>query len=273
MTNPTLPTIPCLDHGYVSYMGHFGSDEFIVDTARQSTGGGFVSWEPYEGHPTGDGALLDYMMRHRHTGPFEFGVLCVEVVAPIFVFRQWQRHRTFSYEEASARYKELPALFYIPADGDRGWTGGDSYHTKDGCFVTVADRDDRIARGIPRELARIDMPQNQYSRMRAIGNLHNWLHFLELRSAPNAQKEIRVYAEAVADYVHKLWPRTYGAWTQHRKNAKTFSADEMSIIRVLIGTDDMDLATTAARFIKGRRLEEFLAKLGLSPEPKSKQEE
>lgn len=246
-----------LDHGYVRYVESWGSDERIIESARMSTSGDFKGWdgtckecdglgvEPYsridpppellvclacggKGTTPGDEKLLRYLWEHKHATPFEMAGLTIEVQAPIFVFREWHRHRTQSYNELSARYSEMPNLFYVPSE-ERLMNGRQSSKSKQGSeagFTSFEARyaqgqielmskhargvyEDLLKMGLSRELARLVLPVNQYSRMRASANLRNWLAFLSLRLDSSAQHEIRLYAEAVATIVGEKLPRTF----------------------------------------------------------------
>lgn len=241
-----------LDHGYLKVVETWGSDERIIESARMSTDKGFQGWGPRANcvrcgaHYTsenlntsnsckdgkqhdfqGDEKLLRYLYTNKHMTPFEMAGAIIEVQAPIFVFREWHRHRTQSYNELSARYTELPDLFYIPSLA-RLSGGGASVSNKQGSGgqldsltaeraqseIRAASADARDAyrtlldRGVARELARLVIPVNQYSRMRASANLRNWLGFLELRMAPGAQWEIREYANALHTELKAIFPRT-----------------------------------------------------------------
>jgi thymidylate synthase (FAD) len=186
-------------------------------------------------HKPGDEKLLAYLYNNKHMTPFEMAGMVIEVQAPIMVFREWHRHRTQSYNEMSGRYTELPDLYYIP-DLDRLQNGKQStankqsseagFSQKDAAemsaLMVAATHDAReqyellLERGLSRELARLILPVNQYSRMRASTNLRNWLGFLELRMAPGAQYEIRVYANAVATLIAEKFPRTYDLFMEGR---------------------------------------------------------
>lgn len=186
-----------------------------------STSGSFRGWDT-------DLRLLRYLWEHKHYSPFEMGGLTIEVQAPIFVFREWHRHRTQSYNELSARYTELPDLFYTPPI-ERLMAGKQSQKNKQGseegwseetakAFQIVIENANKHARdryeyllglGLAREIARIIVPVGQYSRMRASANLRNWLAFLTLRTHPTAQWEIRQYAEIVSEIVRERFPRTW----------------------------------------------------------------
>lgn len=221
-----------LDHGYVNLVESWGSDERIIEAARMSTQKGFEGWGPDAAGKPGDEKLLGYLWRNNHATPFEMAGAIVEVQAPIFVFREWHRHRTQSYNEMSARYAPLPDVNYIPSV-ERLMLGG-GHLTKqaagaDGAGALTAERAETfrevvrnhyedlentyqlaLNEGVPKELARIVLPVGRYSRMRASANLRNWLGFLTLRMSPQAQWEIRQYAEAMHAVLAPLFPRTVG---------------------------------------------------------------
>lgn len=226
-----------LDHGYVEFVESWGSDERIIESARMSTQKGFQGWGPKDDGSPGDEKLLRYLWKEGHTTPFEFAGMAIEVCAPIFVFREWHRHRTQSYSEASARYAPLPDLDYIPSV-ERILLGG-GHLTKqaaaaDGSAPVNADGadwfraeldnlhehaqclyNDAINRGVPKEIARLALTVGRYSTMRATANLRNWLAFEKLRLATNAQWEIRQYAEAVGSLLESTFPRTWALFKEH----------------------------------------------------------
>jgi thymidylate synthase (FAD) len=224
--------VEVLDHGRVDYVEHWGSDERIVEAIRQSTQGGFVSWEPYEGHPRGDVGVLSYCLSDdpKHTGPFEFAGLVVSVQAPIMVYREWHRHRTQSYAEASARHTPLPSIDYMPtverclsvsktnkqAGAVRGvdeitpesaaeWLEELKTHYKN-CEAVYQSG---LKRGVPKEIARLALTVGRYSKMRACANLVNWFRFLTLRANKKAQWEIQQFAYSVARIIAVKFPRTW----------------------------------------------------------------
>lgn len=247
-----------LDYGSVEVIEHWGSDERIIEAARMSTGKGFRSWETYYeckecsewyildkyladgsmldcGHfgsrriEHGDSRLLAFLWNNKHATPFEMAGLVIEVQAPIFVFREWHRHRTQSYNEMSARYTPLPDMNYIPsierllvfgAGNKQAGTVSDAQElSREGAKVyqamlTVMYKEQEelykvaLRRGVPKELARLHLPVGRYSRMRASANLRNWLGFLTLRQAPNAQWEIRQYADVLNELLVPIFPRT-----------------------------------------------------------------
>jgi thymidylate synthase (FAD) len=221
--------VELLDHGYLSLVETWGSDERIVEAARMSTGKGFLGWGDAE--KPGDEKLLKFLSDNAHATPFEMAGLIVEVQAPIMVFREWHRHRTQSYNEMSARYTPLPAVDYLPsverlminagaANKQAGTVAGAEVLTEEGANLfrgwleQVYAKDegiyqDALRMGVPKELARVHLPVGRYSRMRASANLRNWLGFLTLRMAPNAQWEIRQYANALGTLVAQTFPRTW----------------------------------------------------------------
>lgn len=222
---PSEP-IKVLDHGYVRHVESWGrgdagvAEAGIIEAARQSTQGNFRGWDT-------DEKLLRFMYEHEHATPFEFAGMVIEVQAPIFVFREWHRHRTQSYNEMSARYAPLPDLNYIPtfercittqkgnrqAESIADLTEGsaEAWQNQIDIFYVEAERlyQEGLQRGIPKELARVVLPVGRYSRMRASANLRNWLGFLTLRMNPDAQWEIRQFANAVGRIIAEEFPRTW----------------------------------------------------------------
>ena len=215
-----------LDNGFVRLVESWGGGDAgipeagIVEAARQSTQGAFRGWDR-------DAKLHRYLYEHQHNTPFEFAGMVIEVRAPIFVFREWMRHRTQSYNEMSSRYAPLPDLYYLPtverlmADGGKqgGAVRGALTLTRSEAVAFRADlaRDYRafsrrykraLDSGVPKELARLGMPVGHYSQMRASANLRNWLAFLTLRMDPAAQWETQQFARAVYAIVQREFPRT-----------------------------------------------------------------
>lgn len=249
-----------LDHGSVELIETWGSDERIIEAARMSTGKGFQGWGPVHDQycgmnqypesdlcscnpKQGDEKLLRYLYEHKHLTPFEMAGMIIEVKAPIFVFREWHRHRTQSYNEMSARYVPLPDENYLPevenlmnraiaaqqsGNKQAGAVNakGDPIEEEDLLnWLTVLNQSYLRAQaayemglklGVPKELARLPIPVARYSRMRASANLRNWLQFLTLRMDPAAQWEIRQYANAVGALIAETFPRTYNLFDQER---------------------------------------------------------
>lgn len=222
-----MAKIDVLDHGFVRLVDSMGSDLSVVRAARVSYD---AAWRAGEDEGS-DARLIRYLWRNRHTSPFEAVEFQFEVKAPIFVFRQWHRHRTWSFNELSARYRELPEEFYVPApemigvqstnnkqmredDGRPNvWAAAYIKRSCEGAFATYQAL---LADGVPRELARSVLPVATYSHMFAKVDLRNLLHFLDLRIDPHAQFEIRVYAEAMAVLAKSVAPVCVAAWAEGR---------------------------------------------------------
>lgn len=222
--------IQVLLSGYVKEVETWGSDQRIVEAARMSTNKGFVVWG--DGEKPGDERLLKYLYTNKHMTPFEMAGLVIEVKAPIFVFREWHRHRTQSYNEMSARYIPLPDENYIPtiddvitrasaqtrnkqAQGAAGvvpdeWMVSDWLERLEYVYQAAQQvYEEGIEMGIPKEIARLPVPVARFSRMRASANLRNWFGFLSLRMDPAAQQEIRVCANAVGEIIKARFPRSW----------------------------------------------------------------
>lgn len=231
-----IDVLPCIDGdpGFVRLVDCMGSDLSIVRSARVSYNSDWRGEKIPDEILTKDEKLIHYLLLHRHTSPFESVVFTFEVKAPIFVFRQWHRHRTWSYNEVSARYTELDEGFYVP-DADKITTQSTSnkqMRTTEthpqanilrGTMIRVntaaqADYKDMLAAGCPRELARTVLPVATYSRMFATVDLHNLFHFLELRLHQHAQYEIRVYAEAMLKHITTIVPTAVSAFSKYRIN-------------------------------------------------------
>lgn len=223
--------VQVLDHGLVRLVESMGNDLSIVRSARVSYN---AEWRT--GEDAGkDEKLINYLIKNRHTSPLECVQFTFEVKAPIFVFRQWHRHRTWSFNEVSARYSELPEEFYIPASEQVGVqsssnkqmriVGDDaSFSQKDIDFINDLQEHsckgfalyrDHLKSGVPRELARCLLGLNTYSHMFATVDLHNLFHFLNLRLHSHAQYEIRVYAEAMLSLIKPVVPIAVRAWEEH----------------------------------------------------------
>jgi len=216
-----------LDHGFVRLVDSMGDDLSVVRNARVSYD---AAWRAGEDQGS-DKRLISYLYRNGHNTPFESVVFTFEIKAPIFVFRQWHRHRTQSYNEISARYKELPEEFYIPEPHLIGKQSADNKQMRD-----ITGDGDRIAcnlmrkqnteafaayrllleRGVPREIARSILPTGTYSHMFATMNLHNLFRFLSERLHEHAQHEIRVYAEAIQDLIAPIVPECHAAFEAAR---------------------------------------------------------
>ena len=230
--------IKVLDHGYVKYIDHMGSDESVIEAARMSTGKGFLGWDT-------DAKLLEYLYENRHMTPFECGgELQVEIQAPIFVFRQIMRHRTFSFNEFSARYTKMPNIHYLP-DLNRLNTQSKSNkqssstdlipdYLQEMFLEKTKEEQDQIydtykyftSKKLSREIARINCPVSRYSKIRAKTDLRNWLHFLGLRMDKHAQWETQQYANAAAEIIKEIWPRTFELFEEYSLYSVTLSRTE-----------------------------------------------
>jgi thymidylate synthase (FAD) len=216
--------IKLLDHGHIRLVDHMGSDLSIVRSARVSYD---ADWRAGEDEGK-DVKLINYLMKNRHTSPFESVTFTFEVKAPIFVFRQWHRHRTWSFNEISARYAELPEEFYVPAV-DKITTQSvnnkqqrtDEQHADAAYMRELIQQSGQAAfdryrilleRGCPRELARGVLPVNTYSKMFATIDLHNLLGFIRLRDHAHAQYEIQVYAQAMLELIRPIVPVAVAAF-------------------------------------------------------------
>lgn len=221
-----MSEIKVLDHGLVRLVDHMGNDLSIVRAARVSYD---ADWRTGEDEGK-DEKLIAYLMKNHHTSPFEVVTFTFEVKAPLFVFRQWHRHRTWSYNEVSARYSELPEEFYVPelSDITHQSTSNKQMRTSEqhdnallmqsymrkSMMDAFALYKELLAQGCPRELARAVLPTSTYSRMFATVDLHNLFHFLRLRLHEHAQKEIRVYAEAMLELVEPIVPYAVAAFKE-----------------------------------------------------------
>lgn len=216
-----------LDYGYVRLVDQMGSDLSISRAARVS----------YDGEPREeDGKLLKYLMKNKHTSPFEAVVFTFEIKAPLFVFRQWHRHRTWSYNEVSARYTELPEEYYLPITETVGKQASSNKQMRDivpnehgalivqhlqlGAEEAFKRYKQLLEWGCPRELARSVLPLSTYSRMFATVDLHNLFHFLRLRLHEHAQYEIRVYAEVLLELIEPYVPLAVEAFKEELENER-----------------------------------------------------
>jgi len=220
-----MQRVDVLDHGYVRLVDSMGGDLSVVRAARVSYD---AAWRAGEDQGS-DHRLIHYLWSHHHTTPFEAVTLTFEVHAPIFVFRQWHRHRTWSFNELSARYRELPDEFYVPdvenicaqsmsnKQGRGSALGGAQAmqvqeQIRDSNAAAFVDYRELIRAGVARELARSVLPVGTYSTMFATVNLLNLMKFLTLRCDEHAQYEIRVYADALRELARTVAPICLEAW-------------------------------------------------------------
>ncbi len=273
--------LPVLDHGFVRVVDYMGDDGAVVQAARVSYGRGTR-------RVSEDRGLINYLMRHRHTTPFEMCEIKYHVKLPIFVARQWIRHRTANVNEYSARYSILDNEFYIPApehlaaqaatnrqgrgavlegkaaarvldllrrDAERAYAGYIEMLNED---ATGNPRDPGWP-GLARELARMNLSLNFYTQWYWKTDLHNLLHFLSLRADPHAQYEIRAYAETMLETVKRWVPLCHAAFLEYRMNAATISASGLKVVRRMLAGETVDQASSG---LSPREWRELMALLG-----------
>jgi thymidylate synthase (FAD) len=263
---PTVPALeallfqamPVLDHGFVRVVDYMGDDAAIVQAARVSYGRGTRAANE-------DRGLIRYLMRHRHSTPFEMCEIKYHVKLPIFVARQWIRHRTANVNEYSARYSILDREFYTPApehlaaqstqnNQGRGELLGpeeaarvlrlltdDAARAYDH-YEAMLSQDGQL--GLARELARMTLPAAIYTQWYWKVDLHNLFHFLRLRADAHAQYEIRVYAETICDIVRDWVPHAFAAFEDYRLNAVTFSGKGMECLRRMLAGETVTQETS-----------------------------
>jgi len=240
MTDLPKDAIKCLDKGFVRLVDSMGGDDAIVQSARVSYGKGTSKVSQ-------DRGLIRYLMRHRHTTPFEMVEFKFHCKMPIFVARQWVRHRTANINEYSLRYSEARDEFYFPdpdhiefqstlnKQGRIGEVDEDLKKKVQAYFKEISDRSFEIycelnEAGVARELARAILPVNLYTEWYWKNDLHNLLHFIGLRSDGHAQYEIRVFSDAMATYVKEVAPFAWEAYQDYVVNGMSFSKIEQSIL-------------------------------------------
>jgi thymidylate synthase (FAD) len=273
--------MPVLDHGFVRVIDYMGDDGAVVQAARVSYGRGTRKVSE-------DAGLIRYLMRHRHSTPFEMCEIKYHVKLPIFVARQWIRHRTANVNEISARYSILDREFYLPAPENlaaqssvnrqgRGelLQGEDARRVMDllrndamqtyDHYAEMLNEDedgnpvDASRTGLARELARMNLTLNTYTQWYWKTDLHNLLHFLSLRADAHAQYEIRVYAEAMLESVKAWVPACYAAFCDYRLGAVTFSAPMLAVVRRLLAGETVEQPQSG---LNKREWAEFQATLG-----------
>jgi thymidylate synthase (FAD) len=294
-TRPTYrPTVPALedilykplrvldDHGFIRVIDYMGDDAAVVQAARVSYGRGTRRVSEDQG-------LLNYLMRHRHTTPFEMCEIKYHVKLPIFVARQWIRHRTANVNEYSARYSILDNEFYLPETehlAAQTTTNGQgrgevldqatakrvldllrdhaarAYHGYTELLNegTAETRRDPGRVGLARELARMNLSLNFYTQWYWKIDLHNLLHFLLLRADPHAQYEIRAYAETMLDTLKRWVPMTYAAFLEYRMHAAVISAKGLKVIRRLLADEHVDQPSSGLSPREWRELMETLGR-------------
>ena len=257
-------SFPVLDKGFVRLVDSLGSDQRIVQSARVSYGEGTKTYRQDKG-------LINYLMRNDHTSPFEQVVFTFHVKAPIFVARQWVRHRTARMNEISGRYSVMKDEVYLPDEGSIALQSEDNKQGRqeepvdaataekvrtmlsDNARRTFDTYHELLDMGIARELSRINLPLSIYTEFYWEIDLHNLFHFLQLRLDHHAQAEIRAYAEVMFDIVRKVCPIAAEAFENHRLHGRSFSRDEVEAIRAMAHGGENPL--------EGRALEIFMEKL------------
>ena len=244
---------PVLDHGFVRVIDYMGDDAAIVQAARVSYGAGTK-------HVQNDEGLIRYLMRHWHSTPFEMCEFKLHVKLPVFVARQWIRHRTANVNEYSARYSILDREFYIPAPEHLAAQSvvnnqgrGEALEGEEAERVLRYLRDDAMRaydhyeemigqdgqQGLARELARMNLPANIYTQWYWKVDLHNLLHFLRLRADAHAQYEIRIYAEELCKIVADWVPFAYKAFEDYRMGGATLSSGALDCVRRMIKGEEV----------------------------------
>lgn len=267
--------MPVLDKGFIRIIDYMGDDRAIEQAARLSYGAGTRQASETQG-------LLNYLMGHHHTSPFEMCEIKIHAKVPIFVMRQWIRHRTANVNEYSARYSVLSDEFYIPGYGDMMHQSKDNKQGRSGEMESGMAADIRrklddhsqdsyalyswlISDDVDfaRELARMALPVNFYTEFYWKIDLHNLFHFLGLRADPHAQKEVREYAELLEWIVMGWVPMAWNAFKTYRKDAVSFSGVEAPMIRAALAMPKLDPETKPvwAEGLSKREWKAFLVKL------------
>lgn len=261
----------CLDKGFVRLVDIMGDDSAIVQAARVSYGKGTKSVRM-------DRELIRYLLRHRHTSPFEMVELKFHIKLPIFIARQWIRHRTANVNEYSGRYSEMKDEFYIPelsqvrtqSKSNRQGRSDDTLPESEAQKVIesmdnihknlFSEYKNLLDSDISREIARINLPLSTYTEWYWKIDLHNLMHFLKLRMDDHAQYEIQVYANTIAEILKIAVPMTWEAFEDYLWNGANFSNNELKIISNLIGNNQPDDALIEECGLKGLEAEEFKVK-------------
>jgi thymidylate synthase (FAD) len=258
MENHLYKAQPVLDHGFVRVVDYMGDDAAICQAARVSYGKGTKSVQ-------NDVGLIRYLMRHWHSTPFEMCEIKLHVKLPVFVARQWIRHRTANVNEYSARYSILDREFYIPEvdslaaqstvnNQGRGRVlqGAEAARVLN-ILKTDSDRaydnyeamiSDEGQDGLARELARMNLPANIYTQWYWKVDLHNLFHFLRLRADAHAQYEIRVYADVICDMVRDWVPAAYGAFEDYRLGGAVLSSKSLDCVRRMLAGEKVTQETS-----------------------------
>ena len=271
-----------LDHGFIRVIDYMGNDNAIVQSARVSYGSGTKKINA-------DKSLINYLMAHRHTTPFEMCEIKFHIKLPIFIARQWIRHRTASVNEYSARYSIMEDEFYLPQPQNLSSQSKINHQGRDENKVLSYEEQKRILEilkndannnyknyleminqdqngnvidenkeGLARELARMNLTINCYTQWYWKIDLHNLLHFLHLRADKHAQYEIRIYAEIMLDIVKKWVPHCFEAFIRNRKNAKELSEPALNAIKKLVQGEDIQQENSELSIREWNELKEIL---------------
>jgi thymidylate synthase (FAD) len=260
---------PVLDHGFVRLVDYMGGDDRIVQAARVSYGEGTKSVNE-------DRGLIDHLIRNQHTSPLEQVVLTFHCKMPIFVARQWVRHRTARLNEMSGRYSIMPAEHYVPAVADiNAQSTGNKQGRVEGEQLLQAEAikellrssgahsfstyDELMDAGLSREVARINLPLSTYTEWYWQIDLNNLFHFMRLRMDAHAQKEIRVYAEAIYEIAKAVAPMAVASFDDHIRGSISFSAREWAYIKEVI-TGNGEAATRAFTQLSVKEQERLIEK-------------
>lgn len=255
---------PVLDKGFVRLVDYFGGDQRIVQSARVSYGEGTKTVSQ-------DAALIDYLLRHQHTSPFEQVVMTFHVKMPIFVARQWVRHRTGRMNEVSGRYSIMKDEFYVPALGDispqstdnKQGRANEAFPANEAQKIqnefeasqkrSYDEYSSLLDSGVAREIARINLPLSLYTEFYWEMDLHNLFHFLKLRLESHAQFEIREYAKVLLELVRKVAPMATKSFENCMAKGVNFSGEEMDALRKILNGEKNPL--------EGKKLDRFLEKV------------
>lgn len=275
---------PVLDKGFVRLVDYLGGDQRIVQSARVSYGAGTKTYRQDKG-------LINYLLRNEHTSPFEQVIFTFHTKMPVFVARQWVRHRTARLNEISGRYSVMKDQFYVPAgdavapqstDNKQG-RSGDAFAPEEAQAIQAELETQQtdayqgyealLERNVARELARINLPLSMYTEWYWQIDLHNLLHFLKLRMDAHAQYEIRAYAEAMFEIAQRVCPIATEAFDEHVRGGMSFSKSEFSVLRELLGAGENgeagDVESLEARVraagerygVEGRALDRLVGKV------------
>jgi len=272
-------SFPVLDKGFVRLVDYMGGDARIVQAARVSYGAGTKSYRE-------DAALIDHLLRNEHTSPFEQVILTYHVKLPIFVARQWVRHRTARLNEISGRYSVMKDDFYLPEPGDVALQSEDNKQGRApepvspevaqdvierleaGQRSAYSDYSGLVEEGLARELARINLPLSLYTEWYWQIDLHNLFRFLSLRLDPHAQKEIRAYAAVLFDIAKAVAPAACASFENHQLKGLRFSGEELAELKRRLAAaeaggagGDSGAKTKEAPALSGKSLERFEEKL------------